>query len=127
MTKQILSRNLGFVNWYNKRKRSTIVEFNFTFIFLCTSFLPSFILNFPNLLTTVFDSSNLSPLTPLNYTYFMWVSLVYALAVGFTYLIELGESERPDNITFSLFSIIMFLLIMVLFLLGFCLFTTVLT
>lgn len=119
MTNKTLSTNLSFKTWYNTRKRSVVVILTLVLIFLLTSFIPSFIENFPTLITYTFRFSESSSLQPLNLTYFIGFSFIYLVSAGFTALIETNESEPYDNLTFSIFSLFMVLLVTVVSLIGF--------
>ena len=119
MANQSISNNLSFKTWYNGRKRSTVILMTLGFIFLCTSFLPSFIENFPTLMTYTFGYSESNSFIPLNFTYFIILSFIYLVSVGFTELIETNEPEPYDNLTFSIFSLFMLLVVAVVSLIGF--------
>lgn len=119
MTNQPIFNNLSFKTWYNGRKRSTVLLMTLGLIFLCTSFLPSFIENFPILITHIFKVSDSRTLQPLNLTYFIGFSLIYLVSVGFTALVETNEPEPYDNLTFSIFSLFMVLVVVVVSLIGF--------
>ena len=108
-----------FKTWYNTRKRSTVLLMTLGLIFLCTSFLPSFIENFPTLITYAFGFSELNSFVPLNFPYFIGFSFIYLVSVGFTALVETNESEPYDNLTFSIFSLFMLLVVAVVSLIGF--------
>lgn len=119
MNNQVISNTQSFKTWYNGRKRSTVLLMTLGLIFLCTSFLPSFIENFPTLITYVFGFSELNPFVPLNFPYFIGFSFVYLVSVGFTALIETNEPDPYDNLTFSIFSLFMLLVVGVVSLIGF--------
>ncbi len=119
MTNQPIFNNLSFKTWYNGRKRSKVLLMTLGLIFLCTSFLPSFIENFPILIAHIFKVSDSQTLQPLNLTYFIGFSLIYLVSAGFTALIETNEPEPYDNLTFSIFSLFMVLVIAVVSLIGF--------
>lgn len=108
-----------FKTWYNTRKRSTVLLMTLGLIFFCTSFLPSFIKSFPTLITYVFGFSKANAFVPLKFTYFIGFSFIYLVSVGFTTLIEINEPEPYDNLTFSIFSLFMFLVVAVVSLIGF--------
>ena len=108
-----------FKTWYNTRKRSTVILMTLGLIFLCTSFLPSFIENFPTLMTYIFGFSKSNAFVPLKFTYFISLSFIYLVSVGFTALIEINEPEPYDNLTFSIFSLFMLLVVAVVSLIGF--------
>lgn len=119
MTNQTLSTNLSFKTWYNTRKRTTVILMILGLIFLLTSFLPSFIENFPTLMTYIFGFSKSNAFVPLKFTYFISLSFIYLVSVGFTALIEINEPEPYDNLTFSIFSLFMLLVVAVVSLIGF--------
>lgn len=119
MTNQTILNKLSFKTWYNTRKRSTVVLLTLVLIFLLTSFIPSFIENFPTLITYTFKVSDSQTLQPLNLTYFIGFSFIYLVSVGFTALIETNEPEPYDNLTFSIFSLFMVLVVAVVSLIGF--------
>lgn len=119
MTNQTILNKLSFKTWYNTRKRSTVVLLTLVLIFLLTSFIPSFIENFPTLITYKFKVSDSQTLQPLNLTYFIGYSFIYLVSVGFTALIETNEPEPYDNLTFSIFSLFMVLVVAVVSLIGF--------
>lgn len=108
-----------FKTWYNTRKRSAVILMNLGLIFLCTSFLPSFIKNFPTLITYVFGFSESNSFVPLKFTYFISLSFIYLVSVSFTALIETNEPEPYDNLNFSIFSLFMLLVVAVVSLIGF--------
>lgn len=119
MTNQTLSTKSSFKIWYNERKRSSVVILTLVLIFVLTSFLPSFIKNFPTLITYMFKVSDSNTLQPLNLTYFISLSFIYLVSVGFTALVETNEAEPYDNLTFSIFSLFMVLVVAVVSLIGF--------
>ena len=119
MTNQTLSTKSSFKTWYNTRKRSTGVLLTLVLIFLLTSFVPSFIENFPTLITHIFKVSDSQTLQPLNLTYFIGFSFIYLVSAGFTALIEINEPEPYDNLTFLIFSLFMVLVVAVVSLIGF--------
>lgn len=119
MTNQTISTKYSFRVWYNTRKRSSVVLLTLGLIFLLTSFLPSFIKNFPTLITYIFGFSKSNAFVPLKFTYFIGFSLIYLVSVGFTALIETNEPEPYDNLTFSIFSLFMVLVVAVVSLIGF--------
>jgi hypothetical protein len=119
MTDQAMSNAQGFKVWYNNRKRSSVVLLTLVLIFLLTSFLPSFIKNFPTLITYVFGFSKVNAFVPLKFTYFIRFSFIYLVSVGFTALIETNELEPYDNLTFLIFSLFMVLVVVVVSLIGF--------
>lgn len=119
MTNQTLSTKSSFKTWYNTRKRSTGVLLTLVLIFLLTSFVPSFIENFPTLITHLFEVSDSQTLQPLNLTYFIGFSFIYLVSAGFTALIETNEPEPYDNLTFSIFSLFMVLIVAFVSLIGF--------
>lgn len=119
MTNQAMSNAQSLKIWYNNRKRSRVVLLTLGFIFLLTSFLPSFIKNFPTLITYVFGFSKANAFVPLNFTYFISFSFIYLVSVGFTALIETNEPEPYDNLTFSIFSLFMVLVVAVVSFVGF--------
>ena len=119
MTNQTLSTNSSFKTWYNTRKRTTVILMILGLIFLLTSFLPSFIENFPTLMTYIFGFSKSNAFVPLKFTYFISLSFIYLVSVGFTALIEINEPEPYDNLTFSIFSLFMLLVVAVVSLIGF--------
>lgn len=119
MTNQTLSTNPSFKTWYNTRKRTTVILMILGLIFLLTSFLPSFIENFPTLMTYIFGFSKSNAFVPLKFTYFISLSFIYLVSVGFTALIETNEPEPYDNLTFSIFSLFMLLVVAVVSLIGF--------
>lgn len=121
MTNQTLLTKSRFKTWYNTRKRSTGVLLTLVLIFLLTSFIPSFIENFPTLITHIFKVSDSQTLQPLNLTYFIGFSFIYLVSVGFTVLVETNEPEPYDNMTFSIFSLFMVLVVAVVSLIGFLL------
>lgn len=119
MTNQAMSNAQSLKIWYNNRKRSHVVLLTLGFIFLLTSFLPSFIKNFPTLITYVFGFSKANAFVPLNFTYFISFSFIYLVSVGFTALIETNEPEPYDNLNFSIFSLFMVLVVAVVSFVGF--------
>ena len=119
MTNQTLSTKSSFKIWYNERKRSSVVILTLVLIFVLTSFLPSFIKNFPTLITYMFKVSDSNTLQPLNLTYFIGFSFIYLVSVGFTALVETNEPEPYDNLTFLIFSLFMVLVVTVVSLIGF--------
>lgn len=119
MTNQTLSTKPSFKTWYNTRKRSSVVLLTLVRIFLLTSFIPSFIENFPTLITHIFKVSDSQTLQPLNLTYFIGFSFIYLVSAGLTALIEINEPEPYDNLTFSIFSLFMVLVVAVVSLIGF--------
>lgn len=119
MTNQTISTNSSFKVWFNTRKRSIVVLLTLVLIFLLTSFIPSFIENFPTLITYTFRFSESTSLKPLNFTYFIGFGFIYLVSVGFTYLVETNEPEPYDNLTFSIFSLFMVLVVVVVSLIGF--------
>lgn len=119
MTNQTNTINSSFKNWYNTRKRSSVVLLTLVLIFLLTSFLPSFIKNFPTLITYVFGFSKANAFVPLKFTYFIHFSFIYLVSVGFTALIETNEPEPYDNLTFSIFSLFIVLIVAFVSLIGF--------
>lgn len=119
MTNQAMSNAQGFKVWYNNRKRSSVVLLTLVLIFLLTSFLPSFIKNFPTLITYVFGFSKANAFVPLKFIYFIRFSFIYLVSVGFTALIETNEPEPYDNLTFSIFSLFMVLIVAFVSLIGF--------
>lgn len=119
MTNQAMSNAQGFKVWYNNRKRSSVVLLTLVLIFLLTSFIPSFIENFPTLITHIFKVSDSQTLQPLNLTYFIGFSFIYLVSAGLTALIETNEPEPYDNLTFSIFSLFMVLVVAVVSLIGF--------
>lgn len=119
MNNQVISNTQSFKTWYNVRKRSTVLLMTLGLIFFCTSFLPSFIKNFPTLVANFFNLSELNNLVPLNYIYFIGFSFIYLVSVGFTALVEINETEPYDNLTFSIFSLFMLLVVAVVSLIGF--------
>lgn len=121
MTNRAMSNAQSFKVWYNNRKRSSVVLLTLVLIFLLTSFLPSFIENFPTLITHIFKVSDSQTLQPLNLTSFIGFSFIYLVSVGFTALIETNEPEPYDNMTFSIFSLFMVLVVAVVSLIGFLL------
>lgn len=119
MTNQTLSTNPSFKTWYNTRKRTTVILMILGLVFLLTSFLPSFIENFPTLMTYIFGFSKSNAFVPLKFTYFISLIFIYLVSVGFTALIETNEPEPYDNLTFSIFSLFMLLVVAVVSLIGF--------
>lgn len=119
MTNQTLSTKPSFKTWYNTRKRSSVVLLTLVLIFLLTSFIPSFIENFPTLITHIFKVSDSQTLQPLNLTYFIGFSFIYLVSAGLTALIETNEPEPYDNLTFSVFSLFMVLIVAFVSLIGF--------
>lgn len=119
MTNQTLSTKSSFKTWYNTRKRSSVVLLTLVLIFLLTSFIPSFIENFPTLITHIFKVSDSQTLQPLNLTYFIGFSFIYLVSAGLTALIEINEPEPYDNLTFSIFSLVMVLVVAVVSLICF--------
>ena len=119
MNDQVIPNTQSFKVWYNNRKRSSVVLLTVGLIFLATSFMPSFIKNFPTLITYIFGLSESSHFIPLNFTYFIGLSFIYLVSVCFTVLIETNESEPYDNLTFSIFSLFMLLIVVVVSLIGF--------
>ena len=119
MTNRAMSNAQSFKVWYNNRKRSNVVLLTLGLIFLATSFMPSFIKNFPTLITYTFGLSESSHFVPLNFTYFIGLSFIYLVSVCFTALVETNEPEPYDNLTFSIFSLFMVLVVAVVSLIGY--------
>lgn len=119
MNNQVISNTQSFRVWYNTRKRSSVVLLTLVLVFLLTSFLPSFIKNFPTLITYVFGFSKANAFVPLKFTYFISLNFIYLVSAGLTALIEINEPEPYDNLTFSIFSLFMVLVVAVVSLIGF--------
>ena len=109
----------GLLSWYNSRKRSTIILINISLIFLGTTFLPSFILNFPLLMRYLLGGIQTSQQPTLDFTYFFYFTFLYLGVVFFTYMMELGEDEKYDNLTFIIFNLFMLFVFVVVAIFGF--------
>ena len=109
----------SLLHWYNSRKRSTTVLINIGLIFLCTSFIPSFIFNFPVLIKYLLGVIQTSQKPLLDLTYFFYFTFIYLGASFFTYMMELGGGEKYDNLTFVIFNLFMLLIFAIVSLFGF--------
>ena len=109
----------GLLHWYNTRKRSTTIFINIGLIFLCTSFIPSFIFNFPVLIKHLLGVIQTSQQPLLDLTYFFYFTFIYLGVSFFTYVMELGEDEKYDNLTFVIFNLFMLLIFAIVSLFGF--------
>lgn len=107
------------LQWYNTRKRSTTILINVGLIFLGTSFIPSFIFNFPVLIKYLLGVIQTSQQLTLDFTYFSYFTFIYLGVSFFTYMIELGEDEKYDNLTFVIFNLFMLLIFAIVSLFGF--------
>ena len=95
----------SLLQWYNTRKRSTTIFINVGLIFLFTSFLPSFIFDFPNLMKYLLSGLQTTQQPTLDFTYFFYFTFVYLGVIFLTYMMELGEDEKYDNWTFVIFNL----------------------
>lgn len=109
----------SLLQWYNTRKRSTTIFINVGLIFLFTSFLPSFIFNFPVLIKYFFGVIQTSQQPLLDLTYFFYFTFIYLGVSFFTYMMGLGEDEKYDNLTFVIFNLFMLLIFAIVSLFGF--------
>lgn len=109
----------SLLHWYNTRKRSTTIFINVGLIFLFTSFLPSFIFNFPVLIKYLLGVIRTSQQPLLDLTYFFYFTFIYLGVSFFTYMMELGEDEKYDNLTFVIFNLFMLLIFAIVSLFGF--------
>lgn len=109
----------SLLQWYNSRKCSTIILINISLIFLGTTFLPSFILNFPLLMRYLLGGIQTSQQPTLDFTYFLYFTFLYLGVVFFTYMMELGEDEKYDNLTFIIFNLFMLFVFVVVAIFGF--------
>lgn len=108
----------SLLHWYNSRKRSTTILINIGLIFLFTSFLPSFIFNFPVLMKYLLGVIQTSQQPLLDLTYFFYFTFIYLGVSFFTYMMELGEDEKYDNLTFVIFNLFMLLIFAIISLFG---------
>lgn len=109
----------GLLHWYNSRKRSTTILINVGLIFLFTSFLPSFIFEFPDLMKYLIGGRYAPQQPTLDFTYFSYFTFVYLGSVFFTYMIELGEDEKYNNLIFVIFNLFMLFVFVIVSLFGF--------
>jgi len=109
----------SLLQWYNTRKRSTTIFINVGLIFLFTSFLPSFIFDFPNLMKYLLSGLQTTQQPTLDFTYFFYFTFVYLGVIFLTYMMELGEDEKYDNWTFVIFNLFMLFLFVSVSLFGF--------
>lgn len=109
----------GLFQWYNSRKRSTTILINISLIFLGTTFIPSFIFDFPLLMKYLLDGVQTSQQPTLDFTYFFYFTFLYLGVVLFTYIMELGEGEKYDNWTFIIFNLFMMFVFAVVTTFGF--------
>lgn len=107
------------MQWYNTRKRSTTIFINVGLIFLFTSFLPSFIFDFPNLMKYLLSGLQTTQQPTLDFTYFFYFTFVYSGVIFLTYMMELGEDEKYDNWTFVIFNLFMLFIFVSVSLFGF--------
>lgn len=104
---QIEQKRVNLTDWYNSKKRSTTILINIFLIFLVTSFIPSFISQFPTLLNNLMTSKQISQQPILNLGYFVLFAFIYLVSVLFTHLMELDDDEKSDNKTFAIFTFFM--------------------
>lgn len=109
----------SLLQWYNTRKRSTTVLINVGLIFLFTSFLPSFIFEFPVLMKYLLSGLQTTQQPTLDFTYFFYFTFVYLGVIFLTYVMELGEDEKYDNWTFVIFNLFMLFIFVSVSLFGF--------
>lgn len=109
----------SLLQWYNTRKRSTTIFINVGLIFLFTSFLPSFIFDFPNLMKYLLSGLQTTQQPTLDFTYFFYFTFVYLGVIFLTYMMELGEDEKYDNWTFVIFNLFMLFFFVSVSLFGF--------
>ena len=109
----------SLLQWYNTRKRSTTIFINVGLIFLFTSFLPSFIFDFPNLMKYLLSGLQTTQQPTLDFTYFFYFTFVYLGVIFLTYMMELGEDEKYDNWTFVIFNLFMLFFFVIVSLFGF--------
>lgn len=109
----------SLLQWYNTRKRSTTVLINVGLIFLFTSFLPSFIFEFPVLMKYLLSGLQTTQQPTLDLTYFFYFTFVYLGVIFLTYVMELGEDEKYDNWTFVIFNLFMLFIFVSVSLFGF--------
>ena len=109
----------SLLQWYNTRKRSTTIFINVGLIFLFTSFLPSFIFDFPNLMKYLLSGLQTTQQPTLDFTYFFYFTFVYLGVTFLTYMMELGEYEKYDNWTFVIFNLFMLFIFVSVSLFGF--------
>ena len=109
----------SLLQWYNTRKSSTTIFINVGLIFLFTSFLPSFIFDFPNLMKYLLSGLQTTQQPTLDFTYFFYFTFVYLGVTFLTYMMELGEYEKYDNWTFVIFNLFMLFIFVSVSLFGF--------
>ena len=109
----------SLLSWYNSRKRSTTILINIGLIFLGTSFIPSFIFDFPIIMKYLLGGVETSKQPTLDFTYFFYFTFIYLGVVFFTYMMELGEDEKYDNLTFIIFNLFMLFVFVVVAIFGF--------
>lgn len=109
----------GLLHWYTSRKRSTTILINVGLIFLFTSLLPSFIFDFPDLMKYLIGGLYTPQQPTLDFTYFSYFTFVYLGSVFFTYMMELGEDEKYNNLTFIIFNLFMLFVFVITSLFGF--------
>lgn len=119
MIKDNKQKQSSLLQWYNTRKRSTTIFINVGLIFLFTSFLPSFIFDFPNLMKYLLSGLQTTQQPTLDFTYFFYFTFVYLGVIFLTYMMELGEDEKYDNWTFVIFNLFMLFLFVSVSLFGF--------
>ena len=109
----------SLLHWYNSRKRSTTILINISLIFLGTTVIPSFIFDFPILMKYLLGGEQTSQQSTLDFTYFFYFTFIYLGVSFFTYMMELGEDEKYDNLTFVIFNLFMLLIFAIISLFGF--------
>lgn len=119
MTTDNTQKQSSLLQWYNTRKRSTTILINVGLIFLFTSFLPSFIFDFPILMKYLLSGLQTSQQPTLDFTYFLYFTFLYLGVVFLTYMMELGEDEKYDNLIFIIFNLFMLFVFVVVAIFGF--------
>ena len=119
MTTDNTQKQSSLLQWYNTRKRSTTILINVGLIFLFTSFLPSFIFYFPILMKYLLSGLQTSQQPTLDFTYFLYFTFLYLGVVFLTYMMELGEDEKYDNLIFIIFNLFMLFVFVVVAIFGF--------
>lgn len=119
MTTDNIQKQSSLLQWYNTRKRSTTILINVGLIFLFTSFLPSFIFDFPVLMKYLLSGLQTPQQPTLDFTYFLYFTFLYLGVVFLTYMMELGEDEKYDNLIFIIFNLFMLFVFVVVAIFGF--------
>lgn len=109
----------SLLDWYNARKRSTTIFINVGLIFLCISFIPNFIFEFPVLLRYLVSGIDTPRPLTLEFTYFFCFTFIYLGGAFLTYIIEVEDRELHDNSTFLIFSVFMSFILVALLSFGF--------